>query len=103
MEMPEALEAKTQKVLDLLNKKLLRADPRLAEVAETLSGVTRIAASDREGGVDLRLVPLKAWDILSKAQIILRNETDRPWLPLQHHDLATGNLPSIQHHERVEQ
>jgi putative ATP-dependent endonuclease of the OLD family len=95
MEIPEALEAKTQKVLDLLNKKLLRADPRLAEVAETLSGVTRIAASDREGGVDLRLVPLKAWDILSKAQIILRNETDRPWLPLQHHGQGIQSLSVI--------
>jgi len=95
MEIPEALEKRTQKVLDLLNKKLLDADPRLAQIAETLSGVTRIAASEREGGVDIRVVPLKAWDILSKAQIILRNESERPWLPLQNHGQGVQSLSVI--------
>jgi hypothetical protein len=80
-----ALESRTQRVLDLLNRKLLRADPRLGQIANTLSGATRVAARDRDGSVDLRLVPLKSWDLLSKAEIILRNEPDWPWLPLQRH------------------
>jgi putative ATP-dependent endonuclease of OLD family len=95
MEIPEPLEKLTQRVLDFLNKKLLAADPRLAQIAATLTGVTRIAASEREGGVDLRVVPLKAWDILSKAQIILRNESDRPWLPLQNHGQGVQSLSVI--------
>jgi putative ATP-dependent endonuclease of the OLD family len=95
MEIPDALEKRTQKVLDLLNRKLLDADPRLAEIAETLTGVTRIAASERQGGVNLRVVPLKAWDILSKAQIILRNESERPWLPLQNHGQGIQSLSVI--------
>jgi putative ATP-dependent endonuclease of OLD family len=69
MEIPPELERRVQRVLDVLNKKLLRADPRLAQIAGTLSGATRVAARDRDGGADLRLVPLKAWDILSKAEI----------------------------------
>jgi hypothetical protein len=60
MEIPPALEAKIQRVFDLLNKKLLQADPRLARIAETLSCATRVAARDRDGKVDLRLVPLKS-------------------------------------------
>ena len=95
MNIPEPLEKRTQRVLDLLNNKLLRADPRLAQIAATLSGVTRVAAADREGGVDLRLVPLKGWDILSKAQIILRNEDNRPWLPLQNHGQGVQSLAVI--------
>ena len=82
MEIPAGLEARALRVLDLLNRRLLKADPRLEEIAETLSGATRIAARDREGGLDLRMVPLKMWDLLSKAEIILRNEPDSPWLPL---------------------
>jgi putative ATP-dependent endonuclease of the OLD family len=85
MEIPQALEGRVQRVLDLLNKRLLRADPRLGQIANTLSGVTRVAARDRDGSVDLRLMPLKSWDLLSKAEIILRNEPDWPWLPLQRH------------------
>ena len=82
MEIPAGLEARALRVLDLLNRRLLKADPRLRDIADTLSGATRIAARDREGGLDLRMVPLKMWDLLSKAEIILRNEPDAPWLPL---------------------
>ena len=82
LEIPAGLESRALRVLDLLNRRLLRADPRLQEIAKTLSGATRIAARDREGGLDLRMVPLKMWDLLSKAEIILRNEPDSPWLPL---------------------
>ena len=82
LEIPAGLESRALRVLDLLNRRLLKADPRLHEIAETLSGATRIAARDREGGLDLRMVPLKMWDLLSQAEIILRNEPDSPWLPL---------------------
>src|ERR1700736_2454787 len=40
MEIPPALESRVQNVLDLLNKKLLRADPRLTQIASTPSGAT---------------------------------------------------------------
>jgi len=95
MEIPPALESRVQKVLDRLNKRLLQADPRLAQVARTLSGATRVAARDRDGSVDLRLLPLKSWDLLSKAEIILRNEPDWPWLPLQRHGQGVQSLSVI--------
>jgi putative ATP-dependent endonuclease of the OLD family len=95
MKIPTALEGKLKRVLDLLNKKLLRADPRLAQIAETLTGATKVAARDRDGSVDLRLMPLKSWDILSKAEIILRNEPQWPWLPLQRHGQGVQSLSVI--------
>ncbi|MCF8532990.1 MAG: AAA family ATPase [Reyranella sp.] len=95
MNIPPALEVRVQRVLDLLNKKLLAADPRLARIANTLSGATRIAARDRDGAADLRAVPLKSWDLLSKAQIILRNEPDWPWLPIQKHGQGMQSLAVI--------
>jgi putative ATP-dependent endonuclease of OLD family len=95
MEIPVALEGRVQRVLDLLNKKLLKADPRLGAIANTLSGATRVAARDRDGSVDLRLVPLKSWDLLSKAEIILRNEPDWPWLPLKQHGQGVQSLTVI--------
>lgn len=95
MDIPSALESRVQRVLDLLNRRLLQADPRLGQIAHTLSSVTRVAARDREGGVNLRLVPLKSWDLLSKAEIILRNEPDWPWLPLQRHGQGVQSLSVI--------
>lgn len=92
VQIPTALEARVQRVLNLLNTKLLAADPKLARIAQTLSGATRVAARDREGGVDLRLLPLKSWDLLSKAEIILRNEPAWPWLPLKRHGQGLQSL-----------
>ncbi|MBR1033978.1 ATP-dependent endonuclease [Bradyrhizobium liaoningense] len=95
MKIPTVLEGRLKRVLDLLNKKLLRADPRLANIATTLTGATKVAARDRDGSVDLRLMPLKSWDILSKAEIILRNEPTWPWLPLQRHGQGVQSLSVI--------
>lgn len=95
MKIPAALEARVQRVLDRLNSRLLEADPRLAEVASTLSGATKVAARDGAGGVSLRLVPLRSWDLLSKAEIILRNEPNWPWLPLQRHGQGIQSLSVI--------
>lgn len=95
MEIPPQLEGRVQRVLDLLNQRLLGADARLEQIANTLTGATRVAARDRDGGVNLRLVPLKSWDLLSKAEIIVRNEPDWPWLPLQRHGQGVQSLSVI--------
>ena len=95
LNIPPDLEARALRVLDLLNRRLLQADPRLKEIAETLSGATRVASRDREGGLDLRMVPLKTWDLLSRAEIILRNEPDLPWLPLRRQGQGIQSLSVI--------
>ncbi len=95
MNIPSELETQVQSALDELNSKLLQADPRLRKIADTLSGATRVAARSGEGEVDLRLVPLKSWDLLSKAQIIMRNERSWPWLPLQRHGQGVQSLSVI--------
>ena len=95
LEIPSDLESRALRVLDLLNRRLLEADPRLAKIADTLSGATRVAARDRDGGLDLRMVPLKTWDLLSRAEIILRNEPDLPWLPLRRQGQGIQSLSVI--------
>ena len=95
LDIPDDLESRAARVLDLLNRRLLKADPRLQEIAETLSGTTRIAARDREGDLDLRMVPPKVWDLLSKAEIILRNDLDSPWLPLLRQGQGIQSLSMI--------
>ncbi len=95
LEIPADLESRALRILDMLNRRLLKADQRLQEIADTLSGTTRIAARDRDGSVDLRMVPLKMWDLISKAEIILRNEPDSPWLPLPRQGQGIQSLSVI--------
>ena len=95
LEIPAGLETRALRVLDLLDRRLLKADPRLHQIAETLAGATRIATRDREGGLKLRMVPLKMRDLLSSAEIILRNEPDSPWLPLMRQGQGIQSLSVI--------
>ncbi len=95
LEIPPELESRALRVLDLLNQRFLKADPRLGEIAETLSRATRVAARDQKGALDLRMVPLKTWDLLSRAEIILRNEPDLPWLPLRRQGQGLQSLSVI--------
>ena len=95
LEIPAELETEALQILENLNQRLLEADPRLGQIAETLSGATRIAARGRDGSLDLRMVPLKTWDLLSRAEIILRNEPALPWLPLRRQGQGIQSLSVI--------
>ena len=41
------------------------------------------------------MLPLKTWDLLSKAEIILRNAPDQPWLPLRRQGQGIQSLSVI--------
>ena len=95
MKIPPQLEARVGRVLGLLNDRLLNADSRMGQVANTLGTVTRVAARDQPGSLDLRVMPLESWDLLSRAQIIMRNDPLHPWLPLERHGQGVQSLSVI--------
>jgi putative ATP-dependent endonuclease of the OLD family len=92
VQIPDELEQKSKRIFDLLNRKLLDADPLLANLASGLSHISRVAASDAPGQADLRLLPLNTWDILSKAEVIYQTEGGKPWLPLARHGQGVQSL-----------
>jgi putative ATP-dependent endonuclease of OLD family len=95
IDIPSKLESRVQGILEKVNKRLLEADPRLGQIVKVLMESTEVAARDRDGSASVRLLPLKTWDLLSKAEIILRNEPDWPWLPLQRHGQGLQSLSVI--------
>lgn len=92
VQIPEPLEQESKRIFDLLNRRLLDADPLLADLATGLSDISRVASSDAPGQADLRLLPLNTWDILSKAEVIYRTEGNKPWLPLARHGQGVQSL-----------
>ena len=95
IKVPAQLEARVQRVLGLVNRRLVKADPKLSRISETIADATKIAASNADGEVGLNLVPLKSWDLLSKAGIALRNDPESPLLPLQRHGQGVQSLSVI--------
>ena len=95
IKIPSQLESRVQRVLGLVNRRLLKADPKLSGISETIAQATKIAARNEVGDVDLSLVPLKSWDLLSRAGIALRNDSESPLLPLQRHGQGVQSLSVV--------
>jgi len=92
VQIPPKTEKQVVRVLGVINKRLLKADPMLDDISKTLGSMTKVASVASTGGADLRLLPLKPWDILSEAKVIARNETATPWLPLENHGQGLQSL-----------
>jgi putative ATP-dependent endonuclease of OLD family len=92
---PTELEAEIKSALDELDGRILAADPRFSRIAETLGRATEIAIHDTPGAARLRMLPMDVWDMLSRAGVVLRNEGERPWLPLSHHGQGLQSLSVI--------
>jgi putative ATP-dependent endonuclease of OLD family len=92
---PTALEEEIRTALDELDGKILASDPRFARIAETLGRATEIAIESTPGAAKLRMLPMDVWDMLSRAGVVLRNESERPWLPLTHHGQGLQSLSVI--------
>jgi putative ATP-dependent endonuclease of OLD family len=92
VQIPDNLEQKSKRIFDLLNRRLLAADPLLTNLSNGLSEISRVAATDAPGQANLRLLPLNTWDILSKAEVIYQTEGSKPWLPLARHGQGVQSL-----------
>lgn len=92
VQIPEALEQKSVRIFNLLNAKLLAADPMLGDLATSLSDVSRVATTGTPGQANLRVLPLNTWDLLSKAEVIYQTDGAKPWLPLVRHGQGVQSL-----------
>lgn len=92
VQIPEALEQKSVRIFNLLNAKLLAADPMLGDLATSLSDISRVAAAQTPGRANLRVLPLNTWDLLSKAEVIYQTDSTKPWLPLVRHGQGVQSL-----------
>ena len=92
---PADLETEAMEILASLDARIVAADPKLSEIAETIGQATRIAIGQGPGAARLNTLPLGIEDMLQRTGIVLRNEEPRPWLPLGHHGQGLQSLAVI--------
>ncbi|SDF49982.1 ATP-dependent nuclease [Thalassobaculum litoreum] len=92
VQIPDALEQKSVRIFNLLNAKLLAADPLLGNLATSLSDISQVATTGSPGQANLRVLPLNTWDLLSKAEVIYQTDGAKPWLPLVRHGQGVQSL-----------
>ncbi len=95
VKVPPVLQKEIKETLDQLDEKLLAADPKLSQIAETIGRATEVAIGDTPGGARMRMLPMNVWDLLARAGVVLRNENLLPWLPLDHHGQGLQSLSVI--------
>ena len=95
IEIPPEVDSQAKKILEDLDQRLLNADPRLGQVARTLSDVTRIAAHGTDADTGLRMTPLTTEEMLHRAEIIVRNTDGAAWLPLRRQGQGVQSLSVI--------
>lgn len=92
---PSKLSTRAETIFKRLNRRFLEADPKMGRITANLRGVKDIAIEDEPGDVAIRVVPFKTWDLLSRSQVILKNATNHPWLPLSQHGRGVQSLSVI--------
>jgi putative ATP-dependent endonuclease of OLD family len=78
--------------LERINQKLLKADSRLEEVRKSIAKAQQIMMLAEDGGTDIQALPAKPWDLMSKAQVVIRGRGTEVDLPLSRHGQGMQSL-----------
>lgn len=96
VQIPAALEKQSVRIFNLLNAKLLAADPKLGDLSDSLSDISSVSTmGTTPGKANLRVLPLNTWDLLSKAEVVYQTDGVKPWLPLTRHGQGVQSLSVI--------
>ena len=87
-EQKKALEEELGK----LNENLLKLDPRLDNIIDTLDKVQQITEIGIEQKTSIQALPLKPWDLMSKAEIVVQSRGGEIGFPLRSHGQGMQSL-----------
>ncbi|MFZ5737503.1 MAG: ATP-dependent nuclease [Pseudomonadota bacterium] len=90
-----ALAADLESRFAALNDELLSADPKLDTIKRTLKQISSVIANGAAGDVDVRAIPLNIWEIISKAEVVVKGNSVDPWLPIGKHGQGVQSLAII--------
>lgn len=92
VDIPEDKRQELSASLEELNSQLLGADPRLANVASTVGRISSVMHGPSKQDVSIRALPLKAWDLMSKSEIVLKSKNDGAQFPITRYGQGTQSL-----------
>lgn len=78
--------------LSKLNSELLKSDPRLEQTRATLEGISQLMSLETGSQTSIQALPLQPWDLLSKAQLVIRGRGSEVDFPLAYHGQGIQSL-----------
>lgn len=94
---PQDELALIQEQIKQLNTNIISNDENLTDLVNELQKIQNVMDFDGEGHdlVSINAVPIKTWDLLSKAQVVLNNGTSQMEFPLEKHGQGTQSVTAI--------
>lgn len=84
-----------QNQIEKLNENIISNDDNLTSLVTELQKIQKVMDFQGEDLVSINAVPLKTWDLLSKAQVVLNNGTSAVDFPLDRHGQGTQSVTAI--------
>ncbi len=92
LKIDDATQRKLQVQLETLNKEILSSDARLERVRSALDDLQKIVALPDGKAASIQAVPLKPWDIMSKAEVVVKTKNGGADIPLTKHGQGVQSL-----------
>ncbi len=92
VDIPEAKRDEITKKLESLNAELLAVDPKLQKVTDNLSQISKVVAQYTKQEVELRALPLRPWDLMSRSEVVLQSHSSSTKFPLSKHGQGVQSL-----------
>ena len=92
LKISDAQRAELTEELGKLNEALLKSDPRLDEVSTTLNQIQTIMGVGPDPRTSIQALPLKPWDLMSRAEVVIKSRGTEVALPLEQHGQGVQSL-----------
>ena len=92
LEIGEAQSRTLSEELAKLNDALLKADPRLEQVRESLDKVQKIIRFGAGHNASIQALPLKPWDLMSRSEVVIKAYGGEIDFPLSRHGQGLQSL-----------
>jgi len=86
---------KLQEQIEVVNQMIITGDQNLSKLVESLGKIQKVLNFAGKDIVSINAMPMKTWDLLSKAQVVLNNDANHLSLPLERHGQGTQSVTTI--------
>jgi len=90
----DELEGIQNQLLEL-NQRIMESDNQLSRLRASLDAIKEILPIGSQESVGIQAVPSQAWELLAKAQVVLKGSGSEMSLPLSRHGQGTQSLSVI--------
>ncbi len=84
-----------QDQISTLNNDIISKDENLKQLVNELDNIQSVIDFSNNDSISINAIPLKAWDLLSKAQVVINNENNNYNIPIDKHGQGTQSVAAI--------